>query len=72
MTSPMGFLVPADTIHLASVGLMLAHRLRRWPNIKPTLSECLVLAGISPTYSTWCDPDIRIRILMRFRIRVSL
>ena len=23
---------------------MLVHRLRRWPNIKPTLSHCLVLA----------------------------
>ena len=23
-----------------NVGLMLAHRLRRWANIKPTLSQC--------------------------------
>ena len=25
---------------------MLAHRLRRWPNIKPTFGQRLVLAGI--------------------------
>ena len=24
---------------------MLAHRLRRWPNIKQTLGQCLVFAG---------------------------
>ena len=24
---------------------MLAHGLRRWPNIKPTLAQCLVFAG---------------------------
>ena len=28
---------------------MLAHRLRRWPNINPTLDQSLVLAGIAPT-----------------------
>ena len=25
---------------------MLGHRLRRWPNIKPTSSQCIVFAGI--------------------------
>ena len=25
--------------HLSIVGLMLAHRLRRWPNIDPTMGE---------------------------------
>ena len=24
---------------------MLGHRLQRWPNIKPTLFQCVVLAG---------------------------
>ena len=24
---------------------MLAHRLRRWPNIKATLFQCVVIAG---------------------------
>ena len=26
---------------------MLGHRLRRWPNIKPTLFQCIVFAGLS-------------------------
>ena len=37
---------------------MLGHRLRRWPNIKPTLVQHLVLAG----KSEWCgclSKDIR-------------
>ena len=28
---------------------MFVHRLRRWPNIKPTLTQCLVLAGACTT-----------------------
>ena len=28
-----------------NVGLMLGHRLRRWPNISPTLYQPLMLAG---------------------------
>ena len=31
--------------HSPDVSTMLAHRLRRWPNIVPTLSERLVFAG---------------------------
>ena len=45
-TTPRVCGVPANTRHWDSVGLLLVHRLRRWPNIKPTLSQCLVLAGI--------------------------
>ena len=33
------------TRHLTNVSLMLAHRLRRWPNIKQTLVQCIILAG---------------------------
>ena len=40
--------------HSNNVGLMLGHRLRRWPNIKPTLFECLVFAGIA----NLCKSDI--------------
>ena len=36
---------PANTIHLNNVDTMLAHRLRRWPNIVPALGERLMLAG---------------------------
>ena len=28
---------------------MLVHRLRRWPNIEPTIAQCLVFAGMSVT-----------------------
>ena len=28
-----------------NVGLLLAHRLRRWPNSKPTLAQRLMFAG---------------------------
>ena len=36
---------PANTTHWNNVGSMLAHRLRRWLNIKPTLFQCVVFAG---------------------------
>ena len=29
--------IPTNTIHQPNVGPMLVHRLRRWPNIEPTL-----------------------------------
>ena len=31
---------------------MLGHRLRRWPNIKPALSEQIVFTG-DPPYPVW-------------------
>ena len=37
--------VPTNTRHSLKVGSMLAHRLRRWANIEPTLGESLVFAG---------------------------
>ena len=37
--------VTDDTRHQTNVDLMLAHRLRRWPNIKSTLVEHFVFAG---------------------------
>ena len=37
--------VPANTTHWTKVGLMLSHRLRRWPNIKPTLVQCVLFTG---------------------------
>ena len=36
---------PANTGHCPCVGSMLAHRLRRWPNIEPTHGQCPVFAG---------------------------
>ena len=36
---------PANTIRWTNIGLMLAHRLRLWANINPTLVQRLVFAG---------------------------
>ena len=44
------FNVPANKTHWNNLSLMLAHRLRRWPNIKPTLFQCVLLA----LYVTLC------------------
>ena len=33
-----------------NVDLMLAQRLRRWPNMKPTSSQCFVSAGSVQEY----------------------
>ena len=38
---------PTRTRRLTNVGLMLVHRLRRWPNIKPALVKRLVSAVIT-------------------------
>ena len=35
-----------------NAGSMLAHRLRRWPSIKPALVQRLVFAGLRSTQST--------------------
>ena len=37
---------PADRTDWNNVGLMLGHRLRRWPNINPALFQCVLLAGL--------------------------
>ena len=38
--------LPANTRRQPNVGLMLAHRLRRWPNINSTLGQRVVFAGL--------------------------
>ena len=45
---------PSKYDHSANVGIMLVHRLRRWPNIDPTLGECLVFAG-RLRKKIWCS-----------------
>ena len=45
-TSSSSRLAPGRNIHWNNVCLMLAHRLRRWPNNKPTLGQCVVFARI--------------------------
>ena len=45
---------------LPNVGLLLAHRLRRWPNSQPTLGQRLIFAGnviswhVYTLYKNWC------------------
>ena len=38
--------VSANTKHRPSVGITLAHRLPRWPNIIATLGEYIMLGGV--------------------------
>ena len=38
---------PASRRHWTNAGLMLVHRLRRWTNIKPALSQCLLFCSYS-------------------------
>ena len=41
--------VPINTRHSNNDGLMLGQRQRRWPNIKPSLFECLAFTAV-PDY----------------------
>ena len=45
--------IPANTIHSPIVGSMLAHRLRRWPNIDPTMGESIMFPGIPIVLATY-------------------
>ena len=51
-----------------SAGLMLAHRLRRWANIKPPLAQRLVFAGQALTLH-WLNDMCSLSALPR-RIRI--
>ena len=44
--------IPANTKRWPYVGLMLGQRRRRWANIKPTLGQPLVFAGMAHV-DTW-------------------
>ena len=37
--------IPENTRYRTNAEPMLVHRLRRWPNIRTTMSRCLVFAG---------------------------
>ena len=60
--------VPANTRRWTNAGLLLGQRLRRWPNINPTLVQRLVFAGfffsfISPNLSSQtCQRGALVRI----------
>ena len=38
--------IPVNNSHCPKAGLMLFHRLRRWPNITPALGQFLVFIGL--------------------------
>ena len=46
MNDFLDIIIPADARRSTNVGLMLAHRLRRWATIKLTLVDRLASAGI--------------------------
>ena len=37
-----------------NAGLLLVHRLRRWLNIKPTMGQCIVFAGLNKPSTPVC------------------
>ena len=49
---------PANTRRWTSVGLMLAHRLRRWANLKPALFQCSRFCWVM-TCTYYIIPDDR-------------
>ena len=50
-----GSVISADvnTIYSTKAGLMLAHRLRRWPSINPTLSRRALFADTPSAWIRW-------------------
>ena len=38
---------PVNKMDLSNVGFMLDHRLRRWPNVEPTLDQVIVFAMLT-------------------------
>ena len=49
---------PANTRHCTNDGFMLAHRLRRWPNINPTFVQRLVFAGTRTLANEHLEPGM--------------
>ena len=56
---------PANTSHWSIVGLMLVHRLRRWPNIKPTMTRRLVFKHILTSILTEHPRESQIAVTRR-------
>ena len=62
--------VPANTMLSANVGVMLGHRLRRWPNINPLLAEYVVFATVA-VYVTDLPPRCHYIVSEVYDLRVS-
>ena len=45
--------IPANTGHSHNAVSMLAHRLRRWPNIETALGKCPVFSGMAKRFELW-------------------
>ena len=60
---------PANTRHSAIVVSMLNHRLRRWPNIEPTMVQCLVFAVLQTALG---DDITHVSIVHRHGLSVYL
>ena len=58
--------IPANTGRRPNVGLMLAHRLRRWANIKPALVQRLVFVGMRRWSNVDISPQRQGRLYSRF------
>ena len=60
--------LPANTRCSSNAGLMLVHRLRRWPNIKPALDKRIVFAGLAPLSASdrrvWCTEHGNVTMLL--------
>ena len=54
LSGPTTGYIPANTRRWSSVGLMLAHRRRRWANVKSTLCERLLFPGIISRPNPFC------------------
>ena len=57
--------IPTNTEHSPNAVSMLAHRLRRWPNIETALGECPVFAGscmYTFTVCWWCLSVLQVAI----------
>ena len=68
MTDHEKHIYPTNTIHSANVGLMLGHCRRRCASIKPTLVQCIVLAG---EYDQQCESTLNISFSCSERLLVN-
>ena len=61
---------PPNPRHWSDVVLMLGHRRRRWPNIKPTLAQCLMFCWVVVWSSSgwWTNKSIRWTLWCRYNV----
>ena len=65
----------SNTRHWPKVGLMLAYRLRRWPNISPTLGQALCIHSFTPLWDAVLRQlihGVQLRLFHHLRRRPSI